>query len=62
MRKAQVTFNVSIVLALTVLGIAVYTNKPALSLFAILWIIVDTIAYMAYIGQGKRKRNNLLDD
>lgn len=64
MRKAQVTFNVSIALALTTLGFGVYINNGTVILFALLWILVDTIAFIAYTRQGKRqgKDKDLLDD
>lgn len=64
MRKAWFTFNVSIALALTTLGYSAYSNNGPLEIFALLWILVDTIAYIKYAKRIKRitKNDELLDD
>lgn len=49
MRKAQIIFNVSMVLALCVLGYSLYTVNVGMGLFAGTWILVDTLAYANYI-------------
>jgi len=49
MRKAQVVFNVSMILALLVMIKAIVTNSMLLGFFALAWILVDTWAYSKYV-------------
>jgi len=53
MKKAQIVFNVSMILALLLMVRAIVTNSMLLGFFALVWILVDTWAYSKYVKRYK---------
>lgn len=53
MRKAQIVFNVSMILALLLMVRAIVTNSMLLGFFALAWILIDTWAFNKYVKRNK---------